>query len=202
MRNLLPTFLRFPIYAFVLFFSTYMIKLDFMEGAFKEDSFTERTQETFLLICVLALAYTSIKFSAFRYFNTILSLFFLTHLIRECDSILDSIFDGLWQVLAYSVLAIAILVLIKHWKLFWKQVAEMQHQFAFGILSIGLFVLHVFSRLYGKGSNWENLIGEDYVRSIKDASEESIELLGYSIILIGIGEIIIHTYKTNSLKAS
>lgn len=202
MRTLLPTFLRFPIYALVLFFSTLMIKFDFMAGEFKEDSFTERTQETFLLIGILVLVIASIKFKAFRYFNTILSLFFLTHLIRELDSILDGIFDGLWQILAFSVVAIAVVILIKHWKLFWKQVAEIQHQFAFGILTIGLLTLHVFSRLYGKGTNWENLLGDEFLRTVKDASEESVELLGYSIILIAIAELFYYSKKQNSIKSS
>ena len=202
MRNLLPTFLRFPIYALVLFFATYMIKLDFMTGEFKEDSFTERTQEIFLLIGVLVLAFTSIKFEAFRYFNAVLSLFFLTHLIRELDSILDGFFDGLWQILAFSVVAIAIIILLKHGKPFWKQVAEIQHQFAFGVFTVGLFTLHVFSRLYGKGTNWENLMGDGFFRTIKDASEESIELLGYSIILISIGEFYYLSKKQNSIKQS
>ena len=198
MRNLSPTFFRFPIYALVLFFSTYMIKLDFMTGEFKEDSFTERTQEIFLLLGVLVLALTSIKFEAFRYFNAILSLFFLTHLIRELDSILDAYFDGLWQILAFSVVGIAIAILVKHWNLFWKQVASIQNQFAFGVFTIGLFTLHVFSRLYGKGKNWESLMGDDFMRPIKDASEESIELLGYTIILIAIGEFFLLSKKQSS----
>lgn len=193
MRALLPTFLLFPLYALILFFSTYMIKLDFMVGEFKEDSLTERTQEVFLLIGVLLLAISSLRFEAFRYFNAILSLFFLTHFIRELDAILDSIFDGLWQILAFSVVAVAIVVVVKHRKTFWNQVIEIQQQFAFGVFTIGLFVLHVFSRLYGKGDNWENLMGDDYLRSVKDASEESIELLGYTIILIAIIEMVIYT---------
>lgn len=202
MQRLLPTFLRFPLYALVLFFSTYMIKLDFISGEFKEDSLTERTQEVFLLLSIFILAISSIKFEAFRYFNAILSLFFLTHLIRELDSILDAVFDGLWQILAFSVVAIALVILIKHRKLFWNQAEEMQHQFAFGVFTIGLFVLHVFSRLYGKGSNWENLMGDSYFRTIKDASEESIELLGYSIILISVVEIALFTRKIDKLKTA
>ncbi|WP_188457862.1 hypothetical protein [Psychroflexus planctonicus] len=200
MRSLLPSFVRFPLYALLLFFSTLMIKFDFMAGEFKEDSLTERAQETFLLIGIIILVISSIKFEAFRYFNSILSLFFLTHLIRELDSILDSVFDGLWQILAFSVVGIAIVILIKHGKLFWKQVAEIQHQFAFGIFTVGLLTLHVFSRLYGKGTNWENLMGDGYFRTIKDASEESIELLGYTIILISIGELFYLSKKQNSIN--
>jgi len=202
MRSLLPTFIRFPLYAIVLFCCTLIIKLDFMAGEFKEDSLTERSQEIALLVSVLLLAFISIKFEAFRYFNSILSLFLFTHLIREFDSILDKVNDGLWQILAFSVVAIAIIILIKHWKLFWKQVVEIQHQLAFGIFTIGLFTLHVFSRLYGKSDNWENLLGDGYFRTIKDASEESIELLGYTIILIAVTEIAYLTYKTNSLKSA
>lgn len=189
MRQLLPTLLRFPLYAIAMFFATYMIKLDFAAGEFKENSLTERTQEFFLLISVFILVVSSIKFVAYRYLNAILSLFFLTHFIRELDALFDSYFDGLWQILAFSVVGIAIVVLIKHHKTFWAQVIEIQHQFAFGIFTVGLFVLHVFSRLYGKGTNWENLMGEFFLRSVKDASEESIELLGYTIILISIVEI-------------
>jgi hypothetical protein len=200
MRKLLPTFLRFPLYAIALFSATYMIKLDFAAGEFKEDSLTEVTQESFLLIGIILLAMASIRFEAYRYFNAILSLFFLTHLIRELDALFDSYFDGLWQILAFSVVGIALVVLYKHGKTFWAQVATMQHQFAFGVFTIGLFVLHVFSRLYGKGTNWENLMGDSFLRSVKDASEESIELLGYTIILIAIVEMVVATSKKESLK--
>jgi hypothetical protein len=198
----LPSFLRFPLYALILFFCTFIIQLDFETGVFKENSYTERFQEIFLLVGVMILAFSSIKYSSLRYFNAVLSLFFLTHLIREFDSILDKVFDGLWQILAFSVVAVVIVILIKHWKLFWNQVVEIQDKLAFGIFAIGLLTLHVFSRLYGKSDNWENLLGDGYFRTVKDASEESIELLGYAIILIAIKEFAIYSYKTNNIKSA
>jgi len=42
----------------------------------------------------------------------------------------------------------------------------------------------VFSRLYGMGSFWQHVMGEHYVRDVKNISEEGIELLCYSLIAL------------------
>lgn len=54
----------------------------------------------------------------------------------------------------------------------------------FDILVLGMAMLLVFSRLYGMGDFWKEVMDENYIRIIKNISEEAIELLSYLIIAI------------------
>ncbi|MGM0635972.1 MAG: hypothetical protein ACQESK_07885 [Bacteroidota bacterium] len=195
-KSILPVFIRLFGYAGLLFFITQIIRIDFEAGEFKEDGLVEYTQESLLILSTILLLITAAKFNIQRYFNIGLGLFLLMHFIREFDAFFDeNVFDGFWQIGVYTTLAIALVIIIKNWKAFWKQLANIQDKFPFGILLIGLTTLHVFSRLYGKTSNWESLLGSNYQRGVKDASEECIELLAYMIIFIAVIEIIVYTRK-------
>ncbi|TVR80708.1 MAG: hypothetical protein EA409_07750, partial [Saprospirales bacterium] len=108
------------------------------------------------------------------------------------DSFFDeNFFDGFWQLIVWLTVAVAGFITIKNFKKLVSQLTVVHHQFSFGVLLVGLVILHVFSRLYGKTSNWQNLLDDAYVRTVKDASEESIELLGYTIITIAVFELMI-----------
>ena len=45
-------------------------------------------------------------------------------------------------------------------------------------------LLIVFSGLYGMGHFWYSVMGEHYIREVKNVSEESMELLCYSLIAL------------------
>lgn len=50
------------------------------------------------------------------------------------------------------------------------------------LLITGVMLLLVFSRLFGMGSFWHNIMGADYVREVKIIAEEGTELLAYCLI--------------------
>ncbi len=50
------------------------------------------------------------------------------------------------------------------------------------LLVTGVMLLLVFSRLFGMGSFWHNVMGDDYVRAVKNIAEEGTELLAYCLI--------------------
>ena len=52
----------------------------------------------------------------------------------------------------------------------------------------GMLILFLFPRLYGAKLIWQTVMEESYMRSIKNLSQESMESLGYAIILIGVVE--------------
>nr|MBS0037692.1 hypothetical protein [Saprospiraceae bacterium] len=192
-KKLMPLTIRFFAYALLMFFISVVISMDFALSEFDEDSYTEMTQETLLFIAVVMLALAAFWFKFMREFTIILALFFLVHLIRELDGYFDVlVYHGFWKVPVWIVVAIAFYILFKNGKKYLRQLLYIQDKYPFGILLVGLLTLHVFSRLYGRSSNWKNLFQDEYLRVIKDASEESIELLGYSIILIAVVELILH----------
>lgn len=192
MKELLPLFVRLAIYSVFMFLIIQIVALDFREADFTESSFTEIAQKILLTTMVLGLVFFSYNYPRFRIISIIMALFFLVHFFRELDSFFDeNFFDGFWQLIVWLTVAVAGFITIKNFKKLVSQLTVVHHQFSFGVLLVGLVILHVFSRLYGKTSNWQNLLDDAYVRTVKDASEESIELLGYTIITIAVFELMI-----------
>jgi hypothetical protein len=60
----------------------------------------------------------------------------------------------------------------------------------------GFLVTFVFSRLFGRTKLWEAILEADYNRWGKNAAEEGIELLGYSLFLIAGIEILLSVVKS------
>jgi hypothetical protein len=55
----------------------------------------------------------------------------------------------------------------------------------FAYLIVGLLLVIVFSRAFGTGQLWEEVMGEDYRRIYKSVIQEGIELLGYVLVFFG-----------------
>ncbi|MCH8536066.1 MAG: hypothetical protein LAT51_13430 [Flavobacteriaceae bacterium] len=207
LKDLKSIFIRVPFYFLVMLISTQIIKFDFIDGEFSEDGYVESFQLVYLGLTIIILFLQAKKYKKFRVYSLLLGLFFITHIIRENDAVFDFyMFEHAWKIFAYLAVAIAIYILIKSWNSFLNQVYLVKDQLNFGVLICGLSILHLFSRLYGKKDNWINLFekidapSEQY-RSIKNASEESLELLAYSIILISVIELYVFV-KNNSKSNS
>lgn len=54
---------------------------------------------------------------------------------------------------------------------------------AFAYLMIGLFTTLVFSRLYGTSNIWRAIVLPENIGLLKNVIQESLELLGYLLIL-------------------
>ena len=66
------------------------------------------------------------------------------------------------------------------------QVYGISNTFSFGLMFAGTIIIHAFARLFGRESAWTTLMPEEnYVRAVKDAAEEGVELLGYAIVFMG-----------------
>jgi hypothetical protein len=216
MKLLLPTIVRLFAYAGLIFIIALVIQFDFAEGEVKEDSLTEITQEVLLFVCSILLIFFSSKAKSYRIFNLTLAGFLGVHFVREFDFWLNTqLFDKAWQVLALLILVLIVILLIRNWKKFILEFAAISKTYGFAFFFSGLIILHVFSRLYGRKLMWIDLLrdthskyvmednGEkivtlrDFMRPVKDASEESLELLAYSIILIGVVEMIMFGVKSS-----
>jgi hypothetical protein len=53
------------------------------------------------------------------------------------------------------------------------------------VLLLGLVLLLFYARLIGMTALWTGLLGEQYIRAVKNAIEETTELLAYTFILAG-----------------
>lgn len=111
--------------------------------------------------------------------------------IREADFILDEVFDGAWQVLVTAVLVATGFYL-------WRQPLSIRHSIlgyarepSSGVMLAGILVTIVYSRLFGRGSFWEAMMGDGYQRAVKNAVEEGTELAGYALMFIAAVELLL-----------
>lgn len=196
-NSLAANIIRIFVYAFLFFLIAKTIEGDMNEQSFKENSGTEYFQELLILIVALLSYFVAYTFKSFRYFFIGLGSFAAVSLVREMDAWLEThLFDKGWQFMALLILLPTMYLLIKNRKKFVKQFTKVSKTAYFKMLILGGLVLHVFSRLYGRKVIWKSLLGEkDYRRVIKDASEESIELLGYLMIFIATAELTLYVYE-------
>ena len=197
MKNFLQVVIRLFIYALILLADYFIIYIDILNRKVKEDSAIEIAQESYLFIISVLLFYQAFKTAKYKSLMLVLGLFFSMHFVREFDFFLDKIFDGLWQIIAFSMLAVAIYIFVKSRKTIIDQVGKLKDNIAIGLFLIGLTLLHVFSRLWGKSDNWKTLLQEKYMRVFKDLSEEGIELVAYSIVFIATVELLLTLKRLN-----
>ena len=199
MNSLILNFVRLLIYCGLMFLCTLPMEADFIAGQAFENNSIEFAQQSLLFITILVGLMS--LFYNYKTFTTVLALFILMHLIREFDAWFDKYMGG-WFPYVLAVAAILLTILIKNFKLFLDQLKTLSQTLGFGILLISLANLHVFTRIYGKPSNWDNIMGDKYLYSVERISEEAVELIAYMMILIAVVELFIFVKKESNNVAT
>lgn len=197
MKPFVSFFIKFISYALILFFVAQIIATDAQLQSFKENSNTEHAQDILLLISTILCLYIGYHYSKIKSLTYTLATLLFISFIREMDAFFDAVlFHGAWFYIALATLVIYFATMFKNLKTIPSELALIVNQSAAGLVTIGLLIIHVFSRLYGRKKMWKALMGEDkFIRIVKDASEEGLELLGYSIIFIGVIELLLYARK-------
>ena len=105
--------------------------------------------------------------------------------VRESDYFLDVlVFRHAWKVLVALILTGLGVYAVRNFRAVVESVADFMKSPAFGIFMSGLLVLVVFSRLFGYGGFWKELINDGHYRVIKTIVEEGVEQMGYFLLLI------------------
>lgn len=198
MKSLINLIVKFLCYAVLLFGVAQIIATDAKLQSFKESSNTEHAQDIILFISFCLALYIGYKFNKVKTLCYTLSALLLISFVREMDAFFDAtLFHGAWVYFAGGVLLIYGLFIHKIIGNMNTEIKLVKDHISLGMVTIGLLIIHVFSRLYGRKKMWKALMGEDnFIRIVKDASEEGIELLGYSIIFIGIVELYLYARKS------
>ena len=184
-RNII---LRILIYGVLLLLVSQLIYVDALEDTnqkFKEESWTEYLQVITLFLTALIFYISAHKWLKFRGLGILLGGAATIAFIREFDVYLDTyVFDGVWQTLAV-VAAISIMWMTYKWR---KGLMEVIQYFigtrSFGLCLGGFLTVFVFSRMFGRQIFWRAVMEEGYIRSVKNAAEEGLELLGYLLIFM------------------
>jgi hypothetical protein len=161
-------------------------------GKFGENSWTEKIQELFLFV-------TGLIFMAIgRYEKTLtsiaylLSVFFFMALIREFNNQIP-----FWFYLEIPLIIIFFGLTYQNRSKLISSIHHLIESRTIAWLVIGFLVTFVFSRFFGRTVFWQHLLENDYNRWGKNAAEEGIELLGYTLLLIGSIELFIRAYSDN-----
>lgn len=118
-----------------------------------------------------------------------LAALMLACLVRELDFFLDFyVIDNLWQVLCAVLLSFALVYGVRQrarfmqgWKRSWPSAG-------LAMIMGGFILLIPFAQLVGHGALWQSILGDGYLRVVKVAVEEFIELGAYALIAIGSAE--------------
>lgn len=159
---------------------------------YSEQSLTEHLQDAFTFSSAMLFFICAYLSKTFRQAGILLGALMLMMCIRESDSLLDQkVFDGAWQLLVLAVLISTAFVLRKEVKASYHSLSQFSQTSSFGFVATGLIIILAFSRMMGRGEIWQSLMGEAYIRAVKNLVEEGVELLGYSIILIAALELLV-----------
>lgn len=109
-------------------------------------------------------------------------------LVREADSFLDMLANGLWQTIVALILIAIGIELATQKKAIRTQIAWLSSHFSLGLMMAGFVIVMGFARFFGQGPLWQQIMGEHYTKTIKYFAEESVELMGYVILMIGVIE--------------
>lgn len=176
---------RTLVYALLTALPVLLLYLDihWLQDDIGEWSIVELTQLGFLFASVMAFARLARHRPEERAAALLVGAFFACMLVRELDAVWDLLFHGCWQLL---VALIASSALLNAWRDRERTVPAMVKLLstrAGTIMTMGIVLLLVYSRLFGWTVIWRGLLSDAYVRVIKNAAEEGTELLAYTIIL-------------------
>lgn len=190
--------IRIFLYSLILSASAGVVFLDSGQLQSAEESYTEIAQEAILFAIVFIGWFVSRNAAQHKKFILFLVLFAAVFFVREFNNYLtDNFFKGAWQSIALFVLIPGIVYFYKNRRQLKEEVLSLKETASFGIIMLGGILLIVFSRIYGNKHIWMNFMGTDYNRTIKEVSEESIELMAYTVIFIGFIELVIRALKTD-----
>lgn len=154
---------------------------------FTEYSFSQLGQSLALLAGILAAGLLLYR-SVLPQLGFLVAALLTCALVRESDSFLDYVVDGLWQAIVAAILIAVAIQLRSQRKAIQDQVALLGNHFSFGLMLAGFSIVMGFSRVFGRGDMWQAIMGENYNKTIKYFAEESVELMGYVILIIGVIE--------------
>ena len=169
----------------VLAVSIVMIDAELLEQGKSEYSMTEFTQEICILVSAILFGFSAKYDTQARGFFVLVMGLFATMLIRELDAVFDKIQHGFWVYPALIMSLAAVLYARTCVGTVNKPMLEYMDSKNFVYITLGLIIILIFSRAFGSGYIWQEIMGADYSTVYKTVIQEGIELLGYIFVLYG-----------------
>ncbi|HHF2918852.1 hypothetical protein D8S93_12440 [Vibrio sp. VGrn 2] len=162
------------------------LRLDYvvLGSSLGELSITETLQLVMLAIASWSFFSLSKQQPQLKHAAILIAGFFAVLIIRETDYWTDMIRHGSWVFPALAVTALACAKAYQGGKGTMNEMATILTVPHMKLLIGAVMLLLVFSRLYGMGSFWQQVMDENYIRDVKNISEEGMELLCYCLITL------------------
>lgn len=162
-----------------------------------EYSPVELIQPGILVVCGLLYAWVAKHCPSQRPIAFVFGGMALAFAIREMDFFLDRhVADNFWQMLLGVIAALIIVYTYRQRRRFRIAWLRMWPSPGITLLFAGAIIMFAFVRLVGHEPLWMAILGDDYLRIVKLAVEEFIELIGYFLWLIGTIE---YTYQAKAI---
>ncbi|WAM51270.1 hypothetical protein [Vreelandella venusta] len=159
---------------------------------YTELGFTEFAQTLVLASCCGLLIYVRQALKVWPTVTLLLLAFVAASLVREQDYFFDYyVAENTWKVLVALIVIPSLTWVVVQRGRFIEEFSHYSNTFAFGLFTAGVLVTYIFSRLYGRQDFWRAVMQDTYIREFKDVAEEAIELLGYSLILFAMIELLL-----------
>ena len=185
--------LRVLIYSLLIFGISEAIFFDaahpMEEGYFGELSLTEIGQEIILFCLFILYMRLGFKWREIQAVSNLVSLFFLMSFFREFNFLTDN-----WIYPVLLVLALIAWLVIRDFKKIRSATIAFFNAPASAWLFSGFLITYIFSRLFGRSSFWRLLYHDESYRLAKAATEEGLELLGDTLMLISAVEFFLYYY--------
>jgi len=160
------------------------------ESYFSENTFTEITQEIILFGLFVFYLILGFKWREIQPVANFVSLFFLMSFIREFNFLVEG-----WIYPVLVVLAIFVWLFVRDFKKIKAASIRFFSTPASSWFLSGFLITYIFSRLLGRSKFWKLMYHDESYRLAKAATEEGIELLGDTLMLIGAIEFILYYWS-------
>lgn len=151
----------------------------------------ELLQNALLVLCTALLAFVAYSDRLRRPMAVTLSTLMVACLIRELDFFLDFyVVDNLWQVLCALLVSSALVYGVRHRTRFTQGWRRSWPSAGLAMIMVGFILLIPFAQLVGHEALWRAILADDYLRVVKVAAEEFVELAAYALITIGTVEFV------------
>ena len=156
----------------------------FLENNLSERSLTESLQQL-LLASVGIFIWSAHKVEESRTLFILVAGFFGCMFLRELDYYFDMIVHGFWVYPTLILASSVIIYSIKHNGSLLRSVRLFSQSNAYFNILVGLVIIMIFSRLFGSGTLWKEVMNDDYHHIYKTIIQEGLELFGYVFLFIG-----------------
>ncbi|MEW6994647.1 hypothetical protein AADZ84_10325 [Colwelliaceae bacterium MEBiC 14330] len=165
--------------------TTINIDYFFLENNLSERSLTEFFQQALLLASVVIFTWSAAKVKESKTLFILIAGFFGCMFLRELDYYFDMIAHGFWLYPTLLLAGSVIIYSIKRKDNLIKSIHAFSQSNAYFNILIGLVIIMIFSRLFGSGTLWKDVMNEDYHHIYKTIIQEGLELFGYLFLFIG-----------------